>query len=95
MVEPAAGEGADHRRHAVLDVQEVGLVSRIQKPLEERAIEESHVAVGAHAGGWQLVGVANEQHFLDSGLERNEEVWLSGLRGLVNNETCDLAPQLF
>jgi hypothetical protein len=32
---------------------------------------------------------------LDSGLERNEEVWLSGLRGLVNNETCDLAPQLF
>ena len=95
MVESATGEGADHGCHPVLNIQKVWLVACVQKALKQGPIEKSDVAISAHAGGWQLIWVSDQQHLLHSCLESDEKVGLGGLCSLVDDEACDLSPQLF
>lgn len=84
MVEATTGEVANEGRHAVLDIEEVGLNIGVQEALEERAIEESDIAIAAHAGCRQLVGIADQQDLLHSCLQSNQQVRLRSLSGLVD-----------
>jgi hypothetical protein len=73
--------------HAILYVKEVWLNIGIKESLEERTVKESDIAITTHAGCWQLVWVTYQKDFLHSRLQGNQEIRLSSLCGLVDDET--------
>jgi hypothetical protein len=86
-------EVAYHGSHAVLYIKEVGFDVGIDEALEQGTIKQGEVAIRTKTSRWQLVGISNQQHLLHPTLKSNQQICLSRLSSLVNNQAGDLPTQ--